>query len=67
MSEVVESNSVLVLDQPPPMRSIPAGDCQDTCQARPSDREWDHSHSPLKVWHLLAASTPPHVVREDCV
>ena len=53
VSVVVESSSVvvllLVLEFWPPMRSIPAGLCQDTWSHRCSDREWDCSHSPSKV------------------
>ena len=74
VSEVVESSSVLVLKKSPPMRSIPAGLCQDTWPPRPSDREWDCSHSPSKVWQLaspvypaIVYVSPPHAVREDWV
>ena len=34
VSLVVESSSVLVREPPPPMRSIPAGLCQDTWPAQ---------------------------------
>ena len=68
---VLESNSVVVLDIIPPMRSIPAGLCQDTCHSRSSDREWDCSHSPLNVRQLVpiwvSVSTPPQAVSDDCV
>ena len=50
---------VLKLELPPPMRSIPAGLCQDTCMSRSSDREWDCSHSPLKVSQLVSVSVSP--------
>ena len=53
VSVVVESSSVVVPELPPPMRSIPAGLCQDTCHSRSSDREWDCSHSPLNVRQLV--------------
>ena len=69
VSVVVESSSddctALVLP-PPPMRSIPAGLCQDTWATRASDREWDCSHSPLNVRQLVSVPSPipgpPHVV-----
>ena len=50
VSVVVESSSVVV---PGPMISIPAGLCQDTGLIRLSIREWDCSHSLLKVRQLL--------------
>ena len=65
VSVVVESSSVLVEDPSPPMRSIPAGLCQDTWRYRPSDREWDCSHSPSKVMQLVRVSTPPQAVNTD--
>ena len=61
---------VLKLELPPPMRSVPAGLCQDTCMSRSSDREYDCSHSPLKLWQVVRVSVvapPPHTVKEDCV
>ena len=69
VSVVLESSSVVV-EPSPPMRSIPAGLCQDTGPHRPSDREWDCSHSPaVNVSQLVpvTVSEPPHVVREDWV
>ena len=68
--EVVESSSVLVpVESQPPMRRVPAGLCQDTWAPRPSDREWDCSHSPSKVRQLVpvSPSLPPHAVKDDCV
>ena len=60
VSVVVESSSVVVLQ--PPMRSVPAGLCQDTWPSRCSDREWDCSHSPSKVRQLVLVRKPPHAV-----
>ena len=53
MLDVLESSSVLMLEVNPPMRSVPTGDCQDTCAYRAIDREWDSSHSPLKVLQVV--------------
>ena len=61
-----------MLESEPPMRSIPAGLCQDTCSYRPTDREWDCSHSPSKLRQLVSpvkvsVSQPPHAVSDDWV
>ena len=71
---VVESSSddfsleAVPVPNQPPMRSIPAGLCQDTWSDRPSFRVWDCSHSPLKVRQLVLVSViPPHAVSDDCV
>ena len=64
---VLESSSVLVSDIQPPMRIVPTGDCQDTWSHRPSVREWDSSHSPLKLRQLVPGGAPPHAVTDDCV
>ena len=67
-SSVVVGESGLLLPMPaPPMRSIPAGLCQDTWYHRLSDREWDCSHSPSKVSQLVPVLSPPHAVKEDRV
>ena len=67
VSVVVESSSVVVPRYSPPMRSIPAGLCQDTWPRRSLIREWDCSHPPVKVRQLVSMFQPPHIVRVDCV
>ena len=66
MLDLLESSSVLVPELNPPMRSVPAGLCQETWFSRSSVRWWDCSHSPLKVRQLVFVPKPPHAVREDC-
>ena len=47
----------------PPIKTVPRGDCHDTCSHRSCLRVWLCSHCPaVKVWQLVLVSSPPQTV-----